>query len=155
MAEGAQGPRTYRFAAERVRESRDRKPGVELWLVYKENRDGTEPRTFFSNAPADTPLAELARVAMSRWPIETEFEDEKSLVALDEYEVRGWPGWHHHMTMCLLASAFLLTLQQEGGEKDAPDHPAAGVPDHLRTLTQEALDPRRTTAVVGRDASPQ
>jgi SRSO17 transposase len=150
VAEGAQGPRTYRFAAERVRESRGRKPGAELWLIYKENLDGTEPRTFFSNAPADTPLAELARVAMSRWPIETEFEADKSLVALDEYEVRSWAGWHHHVTMSLLASAFLLTLQQDWGEKAAAAHPAPGVSHRLRTLAQEALDACRTARLVAR-----
>jgi hypothetical protein len=54
---------------------------------------------------------------MSRWPIETEFEVGKSQVALDEYEVRSWIGWHHHITMCMLASAFLVTLQQEWGKK--------------------------------------
>lgn len=155
VGEGAQGPRTYRFAFERVRENRDQKPGVELWLIHKENLDGSEPRWFFSNAPADTPEETLARVAMSRWPIETEFEDEKSLLALDEYEVRSWSGWHHHITMSMLASAFLLTLQQEWGKKDAADHAAAGLPGGLRTLAQEALDPRRTGGVAGGDAGPQ
>lgn len=155
VAEGAQGPRTYRFAAERVRESRNRKPDAELWLLYKENVDGTEPRTFFSNAPADTPLAKLARVAMSRWPIETEFEADKSLVALDEYEVRSWPGWHHHVTMSLLASAFLLTLQQDWGEKAAGDHAAPGVSHRLRALAQEALDARRAARLAARYAAPQ
>ena len=53
----------------------------------------------------------------SRWRIETEFETEKSDVGLDEYETRTWPGWHHHITMCLLAGAFLLTLQQDWGER--------------------------------------
>ena len=61
----------------------------------------------------------------SRWRIETEFETEQSDVGLDEYEtrtpyqVRGrlWAGWHHHIAMCLLAGAFLLTLQQDWGEK--------------------------------------
>lgn len=153
VAEGAQGPRSYRFAFERVRETRDREPGTELWLIHKENRDGTEPRTFFSNAPADTPAATLARVAMSRWPIETEFETDKSHVALDEYEVRRWPGWHHHITMCLLAAAFLLTLQQEWGEKDALGYPAAGAPDRLRTLAAKALDPRRVTLLALPDAN--
>ena len=47
---------------------------------------------------------------------------------LDEYETRTWAGWHHHIAMCLLAGAFLLTLQQDWGEKDAPDHQAPGVP---------------------------
>jgi SRSO17 transposase len=84
VGEGAQGPRTYRFAFERVRVTRKRKPGEELWLIQKQHRDGTEPRAFFSNAAADTPVETLARVSMSRWPIETEFEEEKSQVALDE-----------------------------------------------------------------------
>ena len=53
----------------------------------------------------------------SRWRIETEFETEKSDVGLDEYETRTWAGWHHHITMCLLAGAFLLTLQQDWGKK--------------------------------------
>jgi len=68
-----------------VRVTRKRKPGEERWLIHKQNLDGTEPRTFFSHAPEDTPLTTLARGARRRWPIETEFEDEKSLVARDEY----------------------------------------------------------------------
>jgi len=155
VGEGAQGPRTYRFAFARVRESRDRHPGQELWLLHKENLDGTEPRTFFSNAPADTPAATLARVAMSRWPIETEFEADKSQVALDEYEVRRWPGWHHHITMCLLASAFLLTLQQAWGEKDAPGYPAASAPHRLRVAAAQALDPRRVAGLAAPHAGAQ
>jgi SRSO17 transposase len=134
-----------------VRATRNRKPGAELWLIHKQNRDGTEPRAFFSNAPAEEPVETLARVTMSRWPIETEFEDEKSQVALDEYEVRSWIGWHHHITMCLLASAFLLYLQQEWGEKDAPHHPAAGLPDRLRTVATATLDERGVAGVAGGD----
>jgi SRSO17 transposase len=151
VAEGAQGPRTYRFAFERVRATRDRTPGEALWLIHKQNVDGTEPRAFFSNAPAKEPRERLARVAMSRWPIETEFEDEKSQVALDEYEVRSWSGWHHHLTMCMLASAFLLWLQQEWGEKDAPHYSATGLPDRLRTVAAATLDERGAAGVAGRD----
>jgi SRSO17 transposase len=150
VAEGAQGPRTYRFAFERIRATRDRTPGEELWLIHKQNVDGTEPRAFFSNAPAEEPLERLARVAMSRWPIETEFEDEKSQVALDEYEVRSWTGWHHHITMCMLASAFLLGLQQAWGEKDAPHYAAPGLPDRLRTVAAATLDERGAAGVAGR-----
>jgi SRSO17 transposase len=155
VGEGAQGARRYRFAFERVRESRDGEPGAELWLIHKENLDGSEPRAFFSNAPVERPVEVLARVAMSRWPIETEFEEEKSQVALDEYEVRSWSGWHHHMTMGMLASAFLLTLQQEWGEKDAPGDSAPGVSHRLRTLAAQALDARRTAAVADGDAGAQ
>ena len=49
-------------------------------------------------------------------------------MGLDEYETRTWAGWHHHVALCLLAGAFLLSLQQAWGEKDAPDHPSAGLP---------------------------
>lgn len=139
VAEGTQGPRAYQFAAERRRESRDGQPERETWVVYRRNLDGSQPRYFFSNAPVDTPLATLAWVAAARWPIETEFETTKSDVGLDEYEVRGWPGWQHHITMCLLASAFLLSIQQEWGEKGAPDHPAAGLPDGARTVAPRAV----------------
>ena len=58
----------------------------------------------------------LACVSGSRWHIETEFETEKSGAGLDEYETRAWVGWHHHVALCLLAGAFLLSLQQVWGE---------------------------------------
>ena len=114
---GSQGPRSYLFSAQRVRVTRRRKPDEILWAIYRQNRDGSEPPYYLSNAPEDTPLETLAYVSGSRWRIETEFETEKSDVGLDEYETRTWAGWHHHITMCLLAGAFLLTLQQDWGKK--------------------------------------
>ena len=128
MAEGSQGPRTYRYSGQRVRPTARRRPGEVLWAIYRQNLDGSEPRYYLSNAPEETPLETLAYVGGSRWRIETEFETEKGDLGLDEYETRTWAGWHHHITMCLLAGAFLLTLQQGWGEKDAPDHTATGVP---------------------------
>ena len=62
MAEGTQGPRTYRFNAQRVRVTRNRKPGEEAWAVYRQNLDGSELRYYLSNAPEDTPLETLAYV---------------------------------------------------------------------------------------------
>ena len=128
VAEGAQGPRTYQFAARRVGESRDGLPGRACWLVMRRNLDGSEPRSYLSNAPADTPLRTLAQVAAARWVIETEIQTAKGETGLDEYEVRSWAGWHHHITLGLLAAAFLLTLQQDWGEKDAPAHAPASQP---------------------------
>jgi SRSO17 transposase len=155
VAEGTQGPRTYRFAAERVRETREGEPGKALWAVYRENLDGSEPRYFFARAPEETPLTTLAWVAAARWPIETELETDKSDIGLDEYEVRSWAGWHHHITLCLLASAFLLTLQQEWGEKDAPPDASPGVPGGARAVAAAALRTGGTAAVAGRDPSTQ
>ena len=111
VAEGSQGPRTYRFSAQWVRATKRRKPGEELWAVWRRNLDGSEPRYYLSNAPEDTTLETLAYVGGSRWRIETEFETEKGDVGLDEYETRSWAGWHHHIAMCLLGGAFLLGLQ--------------------------------------------
>ena len=116
VAEGSQGPRSYLFSAQRVRPTSRRKPGEIHWAVYRRNLDGSEPRYYLSNAPEDTPLETLAYVGGSRWRIETEFE------------TRTWAGWHHHVALCLLGGAFLLSLQQAWGEKDAPDHQAAGLP---------------------------
>ena len=132
VAEGSQGPRSYMFSAQRVRPTCRRKPGEIHWAVYRRNPDGSEPRYYLSNATEDTPLETLAYVGGSRWRIETEFETEKSDVGLDEYETRTWAGWHHHVALCLLAGAFLLSLQQAWGGKDAPDHEAAGVPGGAR-----------------------
>lgn len=128
VAEGSQGPRSYRFGAQRVRVTRKGKPGEIHWAVYRRNLDGSEPRYYLSNAAGDTPLETLACVGGSRWRIETEFQTEKGDLGLDEYETRSWAGWHHHIAMCLLGGAFLLGLQQDWGKKDAPDHPSAGVP---------------------------
>ena len=127
VAEGSQGPRTYRFSAQRVRVTKRRKPGEVVWAIWRCNLDGSEPRYYLSNAPEGTPLETLAYVGGSRWRIEMEFETEKGDVGLDEYETRSWAGWHHHIAMGLLGGAFLLDLQQEWGE-DAPDHPIPSVP---------------------------
>jgi SRSO17 transposase len=125
VAEGSQGPRSYQFAARRVWERRDEVPDRECWLVLRRNRDGSESKYYLSNAPRETPLLCLAQVGARRWPVETEFQTAKGETGLDEYEVRSWQGWHHHMVLALLAGAFLLTLQQDWGEKDAPRDPAS------------------------------
>jgi SRSO17 transposase len=155
VAEGAQGPRTYQFVALRVWESRDGLPGRACWLLLRRNLDGSAPRYYLSNAPADTPLLTLAQVAAARWVIETEFETAKGETGLDEYEVRSWPGWHHHITLALLAGAFLLTLQQDWGEKDAPDHAPASQPGAARALAPAHLDRGGPAALADHDPGAQ
>ena len=155
VAEGSQGPRAYCFSAQRVRETRNRRPGGVTWAIYRRNLDGSEPRYYWSNAPGDTALETLAHVGGSRWRIETEFETEKSDVGLDEYETRTWAGWHHHVALCLLGGAFLLSLQQDWGEKDASDHPSAGVPSGARDVAPGAVWAGGTVAVAGGGATAQ
>jgi len=155
VAEGAQGPRQYQFAALRVWESREGLPGRACWLFFRRNLDGSELKPYLSNAPEDIPLLILARVSAMRWPVETEFQLEKGETGLDEYEVRSWQGWHHHITMALLAGAFLLSLQQEWGEKDAPNHAPATHTRLARIAAPTHLDARRVVAMAARDAVPQ
>ena len=155
IAEGAQGERTYLFACEAIYENRDKQPGAAHVAVYRKNLDGTQARYYYAHAPHDTPLVRLAQVAASRWNIETEFETNKSDIGLDEYEVRSWVGWHHHMIMCLLASAFLLSLQQEWGEKDAHDNAPAGVLCGQNPVAQAAPYARGPIAVAANHARTQ
>jgi SRSO17 transposase len=155
VGEGAQGPLTYQFAVLRVWESRDGLPGRACWLVLRRNQDGREGRCYLSNAPAETGLWTLARVCSRRWPIETEFQIEKSEVGLDEYEVRSWQGWHHHMVLSLLAGAFLLTMQQEWGKKDAAGDAAAGEPGVTRAAAAARVERGRPAGVDGRYAASQ
>ena len=117
VAEGSQGPRTYRFGAQGVRETRDRKPGEVAWAIYRQNLDGSEPRYYLSNAPEDTPLETLAHVGGSRWRIETEFETEKSDIGLDEYETRTWAGWHHPWPCACWAGRFCWVCSRTGGKR--------------------------------------
>jgi SRSO17 transposase len=140
VADGAQGPRRYAFVACRVWESREGQPGRAGWLLARRNLDGTAPRYYLSNAPADTALGTLAAVAATRWVIETDFQTAKGETGMDEYEVRSWRGWHHHIAFALLAGAFLLTLQQDWGEKYAPGDPSANQPSAPRTPAPPPLD---------------
>jgi SRSO17 transposase len=114
--EGSKGPLVADFAALRVLTTRHGLPGPEVWVLFRRavGEPGGEPevKIYLSNAPADTPLAELVRVSGMRWPIESCFEEGKSEVGLDHYELRSWRGWHHHMTLVILAHHFLVRMQQ-------------------------------------------
>ena len=77
-------------------------------------------------APAGTPLTEVARAAGSRWAVEVAFEQAKGEVGLDQYEVRHWEAWHRHVTLALLAHAY-LEVTRLGNAAD-PGHPAGARP---------------------------
>jgi SRSO17 transposase len=151
VAEGAQGPRSYQFAAMRVWESREGVPGRECWLILRRNLDESELKYYLSNAPASTSLLTLGQVGAMRWPIETEFQTNKGETGLDEYEVRSWQGWHHHITLAMLAGAFLLSVQQDWGKKDAPTDTATGQSCAATATAATHVDARRPAALARRD----
>lgn len=112
IKEGSKGPIVAEFAFRRVVAVRDGLPGPEVWLILRRSL-GEEPelKTYLSQAPPDTPHTELVRVAGMRWPVETAIQDGKEGLGMDDYMVRSWLGWHHHMTECILAHHFLVRVR--------------------------------------------
>ena len=111
IKEGSKGPIVAEFAALSVIAVRDTLPGPDVWLVLRRNLDSGECKYYLSNAPADTALPTFVWLSGMRWPIETCFEDGKQEIGLGDYQLRSWTGWHHHMTLCILAHFFLVRLQ--------------------------------------------
>jgi SRSO17 transposase len=112
IKEGSKGPLVADFAACRVVAVRAGLPGPEVWLILRRNLTTGELKASVCNAPATTPLKTLGRLRGMRWPIETCFEEGKQYLGMRDYEVRSWRGWHHHMTLCILAHFFLVRQQQ-------------------------------------------
>lgn len=117
IKEGSKGPMVADFAALRVVAVRDRMPGPKVWLVFRRNVSDGELKCYLSNAPQDTLLPKFARLSGMRWPIETCFEDGKQQLGMGDYQVRSWRGWHHHMTLCILAHFFLVRLKLRLGDQ--------------------------------------
>ncbi len=118
VSKGEKGPLTYDWAAVRVVESRDGLPGPDGWLLARRSlSDPTDMAYYLSNAPSETPVEALAEVAAARWSIETTIEEGKGEVGLDEYEVRYWHSWHRHVTLSMMAHAWLASIRQREGKK--------------------------------------
>ncbi|NPV70087.1 MAG: IS701 family transposase [Firmicutes bacterium] len=110
--QGTKGDLTSRFAVVRAQPScghanhevRD----VMGWLLIEWPEDTTEPTKYWvSNLPEDTPVQELVYWAKIRWWVEQNYEQLKQEVGLDHFEGRTWTGWHHHVTLCMIAFNFL------------------------------------------------
>jgi SRSO17 transposase len=124
--EGTKGTQQAEFARLRVVAERDDLPGPELWLVVERGLDQeAKIKYYLSNAAPEVPLLALAQVGHTRWPVEDCFLQGKQEVGLDAYEVRSWLGWHHHMTLVMLALWFLKLEAQRLGEKSGRRHHVA------------------------------
>jgi SRSO17 transposase len=115
--EGAKGPRLYDWAYVRVNSV-----SPEGWergmLVRRSLCDPTEKTAYLTYAPSQTPLCTLVRVAGTRWTIECCLQEAKGEVGLDQYEVRSWHGWYRHITLAMLAQAYLAVTRLQG--EDSP-----------------------------------
>ncbi|MFI8233912.1 IS701 family transposase [Streptomyces sp. NPDC085900] len=80
----------------------------DCWLLIEWPADAEAPTDYrLSNLPADTPIADLVRLAKVRWRIEHDYRELKHGLGLDHFEGRSWAGWHHHVTLVTAAHAFL------------------------------------------------
>ncbi len=110
--EGTKGTLKSRFAAARVLPSHGYQHGGikegSQWLLAEWPEGEKAPTKFWlADLPAATDLLSLVRFAKIRWWIEQGYQQLKDELGLDHYEGRSWQGWHHHVTMTMLAFGFL------------------------------------------------
>jgi SRSO17 transposase len=163
--DGAKGLRLYDWALIPAKE-----PTADGWrqglLIRRAIADPSDLAFYLIHAPKVASLADLVRVAGRRWTIEACFEAAKSEVGLDHYEVRSWVGWHRHITLAMLAHAYLTVLRKAavGGRSEnrsagrtvtldrtrtAPPSLTAGLgpatrPKHHHSLVELAKTPSAT-----------
>ena len=152
--DGSKGPRLYDWAY--LPYGSDAAPGWEKGLLIR--RKIAEPSKlafYLTHAAHGMALADLVRIAGTRWTIEACFEAAKGEVGLDQYEVRSWTGWHRHVTLAMLAHAYLAVIRKVvvgggaharfAGRAPAADRPGAAPPalaSRLAPITRPRRGPR-------------
>jgi hypothetical protein len=103
-----------------------------------------EPKTHYalSDAGPEVPLEDLVRARFARHKIEEVFEAGKQEVGLAHYEVRSWVGWHHHVTLALLALWFLCCERRRLGGGNPVDQRVAGAGGHREVVAAPGPVPR-------------
>ena len=124
--EGSQGERIIEIYREEV--LTERKDGTfrkETFLALRPAETPHDVRFTLANMPKNTSLEEMAQYGTRRWTIEDCLERAKSECGMGQYEVRSWVGWHHHMTMAMLAVWLLEKLRLS---KQGESFPPSNVP---------------------------
>jgi SRSO17 transposase len=153
VRDGAKGPLVVEALKRRVvgRTHRRQEGHPEILVIVRyRDRDNTKvvkTDYYLSNASADTSLEQFTRVTKAEHRIEECIRRSKSEAGLADYEVRNWKGWHHHQTLSLIATWFLVTEARRGKKLDAGDHRSSNPPRPL-------VDPARTTPHPKRTRSP-
>jgi SRSO17 transposase len=108
--EGTKGPRLYDWAL--LRTNSPEPDEYARWLLIRRSvSDPTEVAYFACGGPPGAGLPELVQVAWARWAVEDLFELAEGDCGLDEYEVRGWVGWHRHVALSLFTLAVLAVIR--------------------------------------------
>jgi SRSO17 transposase len=129
VRDGEKGPLEVDAMIVSVRTKEERRVGPEERLVVIRPVGESRFDYALTNADPEVSLAEVVRAQRQRHRIEEVFGAGKGEVGLDHYEVRSWVGWHHHMTLCLVASWFLCLERRRVGGENPGDHGVADEAD--------------------------
>lgn len=150
VRDGEKGPLIVHVVKRRVLAITERKhrESEEMLVIVRRLDDNGQTiyDYYLSSADAGTPLAEFARVANAEHRIEQCIKRAKSEAGLSDYETRTWWGWHHHQTLSLLATWFLVQETQRGKKIDSGAHGSADPRCHgTFALRRDRPAPRRPT----------
>jgi SRSO17 transposase len=125
--EGTKGKMSSRFTRLRVQPAHGWQQGKAalplVWLLIEWPTEAKAPTKYWlSDLSEDTTMRPLVRWAKSRWAVEMNYREMKDHLGLDHFEGRGWAGWHHHVTLVMLAFAFVLSerLRRRKGGQSSP-----------------------------------
>jgi SRSO17 transposase len=133
VRDGEKGPLQVDAMIARVRTKHERRIGPEERLVVIRPVGESRVDYALSNAGPEVALAEVVRAQRQRHRVEEVLGAGKGEVGLDHYEVRSWVGWHHHVTLCLVALWFLCLERRRVGGENPGDHRVADEAD-LHTI---------------------
>jgi SRSO17 transposase len=126
VSEGTKGPIEYEFTKRRITLCKEGIPYKTVWLIIKRTLGANREYSYYiSNALLSTRLRLFVWLSGVRWAIEQCFEEAKSELGMDHYEVRKYPGWNHHMLTCILAHFFLWHLNIKLGKKSTVHYAVA------------------------------
>lgn len=146
---GAEGARIYDRAAARLPSIDDfdgDEPTHDRWVLARRSLARPDEIAYYlAYAPAGTPVTELVRIAGARRAVEEAFQAAKIECGLDQYEVRRYPGWYRHITLAMLAHAFLAAMAAAAGtERGAAE--TAPTPSHRSPWRKSGDSWQRATA---------
>ncbi|WSA74117.1 IS701 family transposase [Streptomyces sp. NBC_01800] len=123
--DGAKGPRVYHWAAVRLPaiaefDYQGEVPHRMRWALARRSISKSDEIAYYlAYAPLQVTVQDLVRVAGARWAIEECFQAAKNECGLDQYEVRRYTGWYRHITLAMLAHAFLAATAHQPWERGA------------------------------------
>jgi SRSO17 transposase len=123
-ADGSKGPRLYDWAL--IATDRDDRHLMVRRSLQPGEKGGLELAFYRCYSPEPVTLAEFAAVAGARWGIEDCFSEAKNEAGLDHYQVRRYRAWYRHVTLSMLAHAFLAVTAHTARRPSPEPAPASG-----------------------------